>query len=264
MRYTDSDQFKTSSGYDINGTWYPRVTKILEIKSKPGLEQFLCEVGDFARAEEIKHKSAAHGTQVHESIQKLAVGAAHSVPEEVRPAVEAFREFNRERKILFLPEFIEKQVWSSRFRYAGTVDALAMVDGKFGVLDIKTSTGFFPEYNLQTAAYMSALQEFDVKRTIQLPRDIQTRWILRVDQLRQCRNCSATLREKGGRAKIRNGKNGTARNGCVDEAHEWGDTRGIAELREFPYVQRDIKAFIAAKTLWEWENDYWLRKIGYL
>ncbi len=264
MRYTDQQHFKELSGYQINGTWYPRVTKILEIKSKPGLEQFLCEVGDFARAEEIKNKSAAHGTLVHESVQKRATGEAHAVPEEVRPAVEAFEEFNKERKILFLPEFIERQVWSPRHRYAGTVDALALVDGKFGVLDIKTSTGFFPEYNLQTAAYVSALQEFDVKRSVGLPRDIETRWILRIDQLRTCRVCGSTLREKGGRSKVRNGKNGNGKVHCEEDVHEWGELAGVAELREFPYLYRDIKAFIAAKTLWEWENDYWLRKIGYV
>lgn len=262
MWYKNADEFKNTNGYEISGVWYPRVTKILDIKSKPALEGFFKEMESYSSAEEVKNKSAAQGSLVHETIQKLATGQEILVPEEIRPAAEAFQTYNATRKILFHTEFIEKQVWSLRHRYAGTVDALATVDGKFGVLDIKTSTGFYPEYNLQTAAYVSALQEFQVKKALALTRDIETRWILRVDQRKSCRKCGATLREKGGRIKVRKNKNG---NGvCLGGAHSWGETAGEIELREFPYLYKDIKAFVAAKILWEWENDYWLKQVKYI
>ncbi len=261
MWYNNLEEFKTASGYELNGSWYPRVTKILEIKAKTGLETFWKEVGHYDSAEEIKNKSAAHGSLVHDAVQRLVVGETVDIHESIRPAVETFQEFNEERKIFFYPEFIERRVWSSRHRYAGTVDALAEVDGKFGVLDIKTSTGFFPEYNLQTAAYVSALQEFDVKKLQALPKEIQTRWILRIDQKKTCSRCDATFRDKGGRVKIRP-KSKTS-HVCKEEEHEWGETKGDVALKEFPYVYKDIKAFMAAKILWEWENDFWLKKIGY-
>jgi len=262
MRHLDGNDFKDKNGYEINGAWYPRVTKILDVKSKPALEGFFREMGSFEAADAVKEKSAEEGTLVHETIQRLAIGEQYQVPELVRPAAEAFMLFNKERNLQFHPEFIERRVWSDRQRYAGTMDALAMVDGKFGVLDIKTSTGFYPEYNLQTAAYVQALQEFDVRRALALPREIETRWILRVDQHRICRHCSSRLREKGGRSKIRNGKSND--NGkCAEDKHEWGEVVGDVEIREFPYFYRDIKAFNAAKVLWEWENNYWLRQIGY-
>src|SRR3989344_4970047 len=262
MWYKSTEEFKATNGYEINGTWYPRVTKILDIKSKPALEGFFKEMDSFASAEEVKNKSAAEGSLVHRIIQKLAIGEPVEVPEEVRPASEAFQKFNEERKVLFHPEFIERQIWSFRHRYAGTVDALASIDGKFGVLDIKTSAGFYPEYNLQTGAYVSALQEFQIKKTLNLPHDIETRWILRINQHKICKKCKATLREKGGRAKVRNGKV-SAISACSAQEHEWGHMVGEVELREFPYFYRDIKAFVAAKILWEWENDYWLKQIGY-
>lgn len=263
MWYKSAEEFKAVNGYEINGIWYPRVTKILDIKSKPALEGFFKEMESYASAEDVKNKSAAEGTLVHGAIQKLAVGEEMTVPEEIRPAAEAFQQFNEKRKIVFHPEFIERQIWSMRHRYAGTVDALATVDGKFGVLDIKTSTGFYPEYNLQTAAYVSALQEFPIKKQLSLPSEVQTRWILRVNQHKICRKCRATLREKGGRSKVRNGKTkGVVL--CGNGEHEWGEVEGEVELREFPYLYKDIKAFVAAKILWEWENDYWLRQIGYL
>ena len=249
MRHIDGDDFKQKNGYEIEGAWFPRVTKILEIKSKPALENFFREMGSFENAENVKNRSAVEGSLVHATVQKLTIGEAVDIPEEIQPAVAAFQAFNEERQIFFHPEFVERQVWSGRHRYAGTVDALAEIDGKFGVLDIKTSTGFYPEYNLQTAAYVEALREYEVKRALDLPREIETRWILRIDQHRVCQKCASRLRKKGGRSKVRNGKsNGTAR--CLEGEHDWGKLVGEVELKEFPYFYKDIKAFLAAKTLW--------------
>lgn len=248
-------------GHDRDGTWYPRVTKILDVKSKPALEIFMREVGSYEAAEEIKNKSAEEGSLVHEVVQKIAVGEAVDIPPEIRPAVEMFQEFAQKRGVVLYPEFIERPVISARNRYTGTIDALAEVDGKFGVLDIKTSTGFYREYNLQTAAYVSAIQEPDSMRILALSRPIETRWILRVNQHRICAKCKATLREKGGRTKIRNAKTASS---CPEDAHEWGELEGDVELKEFPYYYGDIKAFLAAKTLWEWEHNWWLRQVGYL
>lgn len=262
MWYQDETEFKEQSGYEVNGKWYPRVTKILEIKSKPALENFFREVGHYEHVENYKNKSAEEGTMVHEAVQKLLIGEPIIIAPEIQPAVSSFQKFNETRKIFFHPEFVEKRIWSSRHRYAGTVDALATIDGKFGVLDIKTSTGFYPEYNLQTAAYISALQEYDVKRSISIPQDLTTRWILRIDQISVCERCGATRREKGGRVKIReNKKKGAA---CDEALHQWGEVKGDVDLKEFPNFYGDMRAFVAAKILWEWENGYWLRKIGYI
>lgn len=270
MWYKNAEHFKAVSGHEINGVWLPRVTHILSIKSKPGLDIFFKEMESYSAAEDVKNKSAEEGTLVHETIQKVAVGEVVPVPQEIEPAVSAFKKFQEEKQIFFHPEYVERQVWSGLHRYAGTVDALATIGGKFGVLDIKTSTGFYPEYNLQTAAYVLALQENDLKSALALPRDIETRWILRVDQQRKCLRCGASLREKGGRNKVRtaryNGGNGNGNGHCGSshEDHYWGAVEGIVEMREFPYYFKDIRAFLAAKTLWEWENDYWLKRVGYL
>ncbi|MBI2054505.1 MAG: hypothetical protein HYT39_00160 [Candidatus Sungbacteria bacterium] len=263
MRYDGAGHFKSVCGYTIEGIWYPRVTKILDIKSKPALDKFFQEMGSYDSAEAVKNKSAEEGSLVHEVAQKLLTGEDIAIPPEMEPAIKKLLEFNEERKMAFYPEFVERQVWSRTHRYAGTVDALAVIDGKFGVLDIKTSPGFYPEYNLQTAAYMSALQEYEIKKVLGLTRPIETRWILRINQHSICARCGAKLREKGGRSKIRNGKSNGVKP-CLEAEHEWESPEGDIELKEFPYYYKDAKAFLAAKTLWEWENDYWLRQIGYL
>ena len=162
-----------------------------------------------------------------------------------------------EKNIQVDQEHIEKRIVHFDERYAGTLDSLALIDGKFGVLDIKTSQAIYRDYNLQTSAYMSALQN-DFK-------NLQTRWILRIDQIKNCFKCKATLREKGGRKKIKlpwNGKNYDYKAKTCE--HEWSELKGDVELKEFPYWQDDFKAFLGAKKLWEWENEYWLKEAGYL
>lgn len=263
MYYRDIDHFKNLCGYAINGIWYPRVTKILDVKSKPALENFFKEVGDYSAAESVKNKSAEEGSLVHGVIEKILRRESFEIPESVKPAIDAFLKFKERSGVIFFPEFVERRIWSPKHCYAGTVDALVLFNGKFGVLDVKTSSGFWPEYNLQTAAYVSALQEFEIKKLFSLPENVSTRWILKIDQFSRCGRCGSVLRQKGGRRKIRNGKvNGAAE--CADGKHEWRDIEGDVEMREFPYLYKDTKAFMAAKILWEWENEYWLKRVGYL
>jgi hypothetical protein len=275
MWYKNGENFKEENGYNINGEWYPRVTRIIQIKSKPALEHFFKEVGNYSSVQDIKNKSAEEGTVTHEIIQKLILGETPDVSREFSAIVTAFEKFNLGGRIKSNPDLIERKILSTSDRYAGTADALAFIDGKFGVLDIKTSTGFYPDYNLQTAAYVSALREEKLKNHISFPKEIETRWILRADQHRVCKKCASSLRLKGGRHKVRMG-NGLAssstwrsgrRNGnypCPEGEHDWGFSEGIIELKEFPEVENDLRAFRAAKVLWEWENDYWLKQIGYL
>ncbi len=265
MRYTGIDHFGGENGYDVEGRWLPRVTRILEIKSKPGLERFLREVGDYSSAETIKVKSAEEGTRIHEAAEKILARQAVQVPDDIRPAMDALESFRAASGIMVFPEFIERRIWSDTYRYAGTIDALAMIGGRSGILDIKTSQGFYPEFNLQTAAYASALREATVRKSIGCTVPIETRWILRINQHAVCAHCGATKRVKGGRTKVR--ENGRTNGGCLEAAknHEWGALRGDVELREISNsMHGDMRAFLGAKILWEWEHGYWLRRIGYL
>jgi len=249
---SNPEQFKSLSGYEIDGVWYPRVTKIVEIKAKPALYRFYAEMNNFNEGEAIKKQSASEGTMIHEAVEKILVGESPEIEGIIKPAVEAFQKFLINKNIQVDKEFIEKQIVHLDERYAGTLDALALIDGKFGVLDIKTSQSIYRDYNLQTSAYIAALQN-DFQ-------NLQTRWILRIDQNQKCLKCGASKRTKGGREKIK--ANGAKNYKECD--HEWSEMRGEIELKEFPYWQEDFHAFLGAKRLWEWENEKWLRMIGYI
>jgi len=56
--FKNSEDFKEKCGYNIDGQWYPRVTKILEIKSKPALYRFYGEATSYNAAREITENSA--------------------------------------------------------------------------------------------------------------------------------------------------------------------------------------------------------------
>ena len=250
------EKFKEIAGYTIDGIWYPRVTKILEIKSKPALYRYYGEAASYKAAQEATEKSAEEGTLLHETVQKLIIGEKADIPPSIAPAVNATMEFVEKNNIIFDKDFIEKRIVNYDARYAGTIDALALIGGKVGVLDIKTSQAIYRDYNLQTAAYMPSLAR-DVK-------SLQTRWIFRIDQQKTCLRCGAMLRPKGGREKIRPAFPRNGKRFCEDGQHEWSDLKGIIELKEFPYWKADFEAFLSAKGLWEWENENILRKVGYI
>lgn len=246
MYFSNAKSFKSLNGYEIDGVWYPRVTAIVGIKAKPALYKFYADQESFKAAESVKNISAEEGSLLHETIEGILKGEKVVIPDPIKPAIDAFLNFLSKNKVV--PIRIEERLVSKNHRYAGTMDMLAELNGRLGVVDIKTSYAIYRDYNIQTSAYVEALKE-----NPNLP-DL-TRWILRVDQAQACLKCPAKLRIKGGGHKIRCEK------GKCD--HEWAALTGEVELRELADFNNDIKAFLAAKTLWEWENEYWLRQVGY-
>lgn len=248
MFYKDLEHFKSATGYDIDGVWYPRVTSIVSIKAKPALYKFYADQASFSGAEAIKNKSAEEGTLLHETVEGILKSEESPIPDSVAPAVKAFLDFKNQNEIV--PHKIEERIISKKHHYAGTMDCLAELNGQLGVLDIKTSMAIYRDYGIQTSAYVEALRENPSMPPLK-------RWILRLDQARYCiRGCGAKMREKGGNIKIREAKRRPS-----DCPHVWGEMLGEVELRELPDVEKDLKAFLASKVLWEWENEYWLRQI---
>jgi len=252
--YKNTDAFKEASGYEINGVWWPRITKIVSIKAKPALYFYYAAAANYAVAKAQTERSAREGTLVHETIEKILIGKSPDVDPLIVPGIEAFRKFMNENDLVVVPEHIEMRVAHPRHRYAGTIDAIAYLNGKFGVLDIKTSQEIYRDYSLQTAAYMGAVKEIPELSKA------ETRWILRIDQVAECFRCGAVKRIKGGREKIRRGPLLP----CPKDRHDWSEVKGIVQLKEFGDFENDFEAFLGAKRLWEWENEAWLKKIGYL
>lgn len=109
-------------------------------------------------------EAQARGTDVHAAAEALNLGQTPDVAEHIKPYVEWYRAFLDDHAPVF--EAAEAPVYSIEWGYAGTLDAIAVIDGRRCVLDVKTtdkrpdgSDGArppYPEVALQLAAYAHA------------------------------------------------------------------------------------------------------------
>ena len=107
---------------------------------------------------ETRDKAGDIGTLVHAAIEaKLNDAPLPLLPEEGAKAINAFLEWEKQNKIEILEQ--EIQLVSEEFRYGGTLDAVGLVDGKYVLLDWKTSKGVYKNYLLQLAAYAQLWNE---------------------------------------------------------------------------------------------------------
>jgi hypothetical protein len=244
MFYRSLNEFRDSNGYEVEGAWYPRVTSILSIKSKPALYAYYASMPSYKVATAATNRSAEEGTAVHTAVEAILRGEKPEISPSIQPSVDAFLQFYGNN--LINPLKIEERIISKRHRYAGTIDVLAEVNGIVGVLDIKTSQAVYRDYGMQTAAYVQALSEDPNIPPL-------TSWVLRLDQKQTCERCSATLRMKGGNTKIKNDR--------FPCQHEWSVVKGEYEFKELDNYESNIRAFLAAKSLWEWEHEQWVHQL---
>tara|TARA_R110000824_G_scaffold381515_1_gene574289 strand:- start:45 stop:827 length:783 start_codon:yes stop_codon:yes gene_type:complete len=128
----------------------------------------------------ISNEALNTGTAVHKWIEdairwKMGEGEAPELPDDEAAlnCIEAFREWAKENEVKWLA--IEQKVYSKKYNYAGTVDAVAEVNGELTVIDFKTSAKIYKQYHLQVAAYAQAITEMYGK-------DVEKGLILRLDK----------------------------------------------------------------------------------
>lgn len=164
--------------YSVKGTDFPSVTSIIRYGvAKPRLvtwtadkiidqairsRQILADLSSDRKAktlltkltEKDRNAAADRGTAIHEQAENFALGKAVDITPEIEGYVKAFEDFCYD----FKPEFLhtEALVVSRKYEYAGTLDAIVVIDGKVYVLDIKTGNYIWPEVALQLSAYSRA------------------------------------------------------------------------------------------------------------
>lgn len=178
--------------YSINDVPVRSVTKINQIVAKPKLIPWAANMAvdsikenvragvvyDEVELEKIfidariahskkKTDSGILGTLVHKWVENYIGWRVLGSPEGAKPdfpvsviaktACERFMFWEAEHKVKFL--VTEQQVYSKEYNYTGTLDFICIIDGKMYIGDLKTSSGIWPEYFLQTAAYRHARQE---------------------------------------------------------------------------------------------------------
>lgn len=146
--------------YYIEGVRYPSVTEILGDRPKPWLQKWKDKWGVLA---ERKTAAAAHiGTAFHALAEDLALGKPVYL-DKTRRINGMLLSFDRWLKDSgFRIQTSEIHVVSNTYKYQGTFDATGWLSDHpktLCLVDWKTSSGIYPEYAEQLAAYAQAHYE---------------------------------------------------------------------------------------------------------
>lgn len=184
--------------YKVGDEIIPSATKVLDIISKPALVPWALKVGanwlekNFFFDEDssskktkvyksrmaleplIKGMKSAYRSKSHDALNignithewveaainwKLEGGDIPKMPkqEEAVNSIEAFKDWVSQNVVEWKSS--EEKLFNRKYRYAGTVDARAIINGEYCVIDWKTSKAVYPEYHLQVAAYAKAVED---------------------------------------------------------------------------------------------------------
>ena len=104
-----------------------------------------------------RDRAADIGNEVHGAIEAYVLGKP--MPKWspiVKPMMEQFESFLADYEPEYEQGMAEASVFNIKQRYAGTLDAIAIVGGRRYIIDLKTGKGVYPEVALQLAAYRHA------------------------------------------------------------------------------------------------------------
>jgi len=186
--------------YSVDGEYAPSVTTILDSIAKPalvpwaaneGAKFFISHVHEGMKVEDMakgirgayrtSSGSALNiGMEVHKWCEeailwKLGKGEAPLPLErtESKNAINAFREWVKANDVEWLT--VEEKVYHRGHKFAGTVDATAIINDEYCVIDFKTSGAIYSAYHLQCAAYAKAIEDMRGK-------EVEKAYVLRLDK----------------------------------------------------------------------------------
>lgn len=147
-----------------DGAIIPSVTTILGVLDKPGLPHWAWECGkEGLDYREVRDAAGRVGTIAHYLIACHLKGEEADYlipPDEADKAERCLRKYLAwEKEHPLSPVMIETPLISEEFRYGGTPDLLAELNGEFVLVDFKTGGAIYDSYFYQVAAYRQLLTE---------------------------------------------------------------------------------------------------------
>jgi hypothetical protein len=148
-----------------NGERVPSVTTVLGILDKPALIQWAWSLGmkgeDYQK---VRDNAADIGTLAHGMVMAHLTGTefdkSEYSPADVDKAENSlikYWDWEKGHKIEIIA--VEKPMVSEVYKFGGTIDCLAMVDGDLTLIDHKTGKAIYSEMFYQLAAYKQLLAE---------------------------------------------------------------------------------------------------------
>lgn len=136
--------------YTVDGKTVPSVTEILKPLS--------ADTAEFANPI-LREQAANRGSRVHEATIFYDYNGMDDevIEPDIYPYIKAYADFIRDYRIKY---YILTECPVSNGEYAGTLDRLAFIDGKYTVIDFKTGTTVDPrKESAQLYAYAQLLAE---------------------------------------------------------------------------------------------------------
>ena len=149
-----------------DGTPVPGATTITKLLDKSFLIKWANELGkkgiDYTK---YVTNTARRGTMIHSILEShnthTSVDLGAYSDEEIDIGIYIFYEnyMKWEKSHIVEPIFCEKDLVSEEFKFGGIIDFYAKVDGKYTVIDYKTSKKISSEHILQVSSYIQLLKE---------------------------------------------------------------------------------------------------------
>ena len=168
----DLDYDDDAHSYKVDGVKVPSVTRLIDSCFSKNLTEWAVTVGE-EEYHRIIDEALDIGNYTHEWIEeyiKYSLDGLLEYPEEndkfkaAEKSISAFLSWDSyyhdsDGGLEYLDS--ERKVYCDRFKYAGTVDAVAKINGRVCVIDFKTSKKIYKPYHLQVTAYAQAIKRID-------------------------------------------------------------------------------------------------------
>lgn len=166
-------------GYKIDGKRVPGVTTIIgRFKDSGGLLYWAFEQGKAAERGEIERlydkrdEAAESGTLAHELVEAHINDSEVNIPKDLPEktvadawnAFEAYLNWESMTKLKIIEQ--EMPLVSEKHRFGGCPDAIGEINGELCLVDWKTSSGVYPDYLIQLAAYKHLWEENNPDRPL--------------------------------------------------------------------------------------------------
>ena len=146
--------------YKVEGVKVPSVTRVVDGCFPKDLTHWALTIGQ-EEYDKVISEALEVGNDTHQWIEHyINYGHACAEPEDyISKSVNAFLDWTTE----YNPEWVdaERKVYCDKYKYAGTVDAVANINGRIVVIDFKTSKKIYKPYHLQVTAYAQAIKRMD-------------------------------------------------------------------------------------------------------
>ena len=162
--------------YKVEGVKVPSVTRVVDGCFPKDLTHWALSIGQ-EEYDKVISEALEIGNYTHEWIEDYI--NEKRVDKPTNPSIDAFLQWETNYNYLdyreceddvFYPLKVvqdlkwldaERKVYCDKYKYAGTVDAVAKINGRVCVIDFKTSKKIYKPYHLQVTAYAQAIKRMD-------------------------------------------------------------------------------------------------------